>query len=127
MAGEADQAAREFGKLFGRGRAFAFFGAQLHAGDQAAEVLIALACGRQQRVGVAVGAGDFRTDMGADAGLLRRHVKARRAVDAVAVHQRHGGQSDCAQAPASSSGTEAPSRKLKFHVHGERCLTRALT
>ena len=39
--GEADQALGEFGEFFGSGRAFAFLGAQLHAGDQAAEILIA--------------------------------------------------------------------------------------
>ena len=86
MAGEADHAAGEFGQFVERGRAFALFGAQLHAGDQPAEVLITFARGRQQRVGVAVGAGDFRADVRADAGLLRRHVKARRAVESVAIN-----------------------------------------
>ena len=51
MAGEADQSAGEFGELFEGGRAFALLGAQLHAGDQAAEILIAFARFGQQRVG----------------------------------------------------------------------------
>ena len=92
MTGEADQAAREFGQLIECGRAFALLGAQLDAGDQPAEVLIAFARGRQQRVRVAVGASDFRANMGANAGLFRRHVKARRAIDAVAVQKSHGGR-----------------------------------
>ena len=83
--------ARELGDLFQRGRAFAFLGAQLHARDQAAQVLIACAVFAQQRIALAVGAGDFRADMRAHAGFFRRHVKARRAVDAVAVEQAMAG------------------------------------
>ena len=90
MARDADQAAREFGELVERGRAFAFFGAQLHAGNQAAEVLIAFAGFSKQGIGGAVDAIDFRADMRADPRFLRGHVEARSAVDAVAVHQRHG-------------------------------------
>ena len=129
MAGEADQAAREFGQLVEGGRSFALFSAQLHAGDQPAEVLIAFARGRQQRVGVAVGAGDFRTDVGAEAGLFRRHVKTRGAVDAVAVHQRHGGR---ARLRAGSrhlfrhrSAFEKTETRacVQFHVHGRACFS----
>ena len=89
MAGEADEAAREFGQFFRRGRAFALRGAQLHARDEPAEVAVAFAGGRQQHVAGAVGAGDFRADVRAHPGFARRHVKARRAIDAVAVRQPH--------------------------------------
>ena len=124
MAGEADQAAGEFGDLFEGGRAFAFFGAQLHAGDQAAEVLVAFARFRQQRVGVAVGAGDFRADVGAEPGLFRGHVEARRAVDAVAVHQGHGGHAESGAGAGQFLGDsgafeEAESGAgVEFDVHG---------
>ncbi len=97
MAGEADEAAGEFGDLFEGGGAFALFGAQLHAGDQAAEVLVAFASFDQQRIGDAVGAGDLGADVRADAGLLGGHVEARRAVDAVAVDDRHGGHAELAR------------------------------
>ena len=95
--GEADQAAREFGEFLQRGRAFAFRRAQFHAGDQAAEVLVAFAGFGQQGIGASVGAGDFAADVGAHAGLLGGHVEARRAVDAVAVEQRHGGHVEAAR------------------------------
>jgi hypothetical protein len=97
MAGDAEESAGEFGDLFEGGRAFAFFGAQLHAGDEAAEILIALAGFGEQRVGMAVGAGDFGADMGAQSGLFHRHVEARRAVDAVAVDDGHGGHVEFAR------------------------------
>ncbi len=90
VAGEADQPVREFGKFRGRGRPFALGRAQLHAGDQAAEVLVSGARFHQQRVSASVGAGDLAADVGAEAGLLRRHVEADGAVDAVTVHNRHG-------------------------------------
>ncbi len=90
VASDAEQAAREFGDLRKCRGAFALLGAQLHAGDQAAEILIALAGFGKQRIRMPVGASNLGADMGAQSGLLRGHVEARRAVDAVAVHQRHG-------------------------------------
>ena len=42
MPRDANQPARKFGQLFQGCRAFAFLRAQLHASDQAAEILIAL-------------------------------------------------------------------------------------
>ena len=87
---QADQAFGEFRELFRRGRAFAFLGAQLHAGDQAAEVLIAGAIFGQQRIAKAVGAGDLRADVRADAELLRGHVETGGAGDVVAVEHRQG-------------------------------------
>ena len=91
MAGEAEESAGEFGDLFEGGGAFALLGAQLHAGDQAAEILVALAGFGEQGVGAAVGAGDLGADVRAETGLLRGHVEARGAVDAVAVDDGHGG------------------------------------
>ena len=90
VARHADQASGEFGEFFQCGRAFAFLGAQFHAGDQAAQVLVAFAGFRQQGIGDAVDAIDLRTDMRADGRLFRRHVEARCAVDPVAVHDGHG-------------------------------------
>jgi hypothetical protein len=91
MAGDAEEAAGELGDLFGGGGAFAFFGAELHAGDQAAEILVAFAGFGEQRVGIAVGAGDLGAGVGAQSRLFHGHVEARRAVDAVAVDNGHGG------------------------------------
>ena len=48
-AGQADQALGVFFQFFFADRAFAFFSAQLHFGDQAAEVLIAGARRNQKR------------------------------------------------------------------------------
>ncbi len=90
--GEADQAGGELGEFFRQRRAFAFFGAHFHSGDQAAEVLIAGAIFGQQRVAMAVGAGDFGADVGADAGLFRGHVEAGGAGDVVAVEDGEGGE-----------------------------------
>ncbi len=86
---EADQPLGKLGHLLRRGRALAFFGAQFHAGDQTAEVPITGAVFGEQGILEAVRAGDLRADMRPDAGLGRRHVKARRAIDAVPIHQRH--------------------------------------
>ena len=47
-AGEADQAVGVLFEFFGADCAFAFFGAQLHFGDQAAEILIAGARGDEE-------------------------------------------------------------------------------
>ena len=88
--GEADQALRELGEFFGSGRAFAFFRAHLHAGDQSAEVLIAGAIFGQQRIAVAVGAGDLGADVCAEPGLFRGHVEAGGAGDVVAVEDGEG-------------------------------------
>ena len=91
VARETNKTAGEFRQLLQRGRTLALLGPQLHAGDQAAQILITFARFHQQRISAAVGAGDFRADVRANAGLLGGHVEARRAIDAVAVHKRHGG------------------------------------
>ena len=90
--GQADQALGELGELFGSCRAFAFFRAHFHAGDQSAQVLIAGAIFGQQRITMTVGAGDFGADVRADAGLFRGHVEAGGAGDVVAVEDREGGE-----------------------------------
>ena len=48
----------------------------------------------QQRVAMAVRAGDLGADVRADACFLGRHVEAGRAVDSVAVEERHGGHAE---------------------------------
>jgi hypothetical protein len=88
---DGDQAARKLRDLIQRGGAFAFLGAHFHARHQAAQVAVALAIFAQKWVALAVGARDFGADMRAYPRLLRRHVEARRAVHAVPVEQRHGG------------------------------------
>src|SRR6516162_8235314 len=75
LARETDQPLGKLGQFFQSGCAFAFLSTQLHAGDEAAQVAIALACLRQQQIAHAVNAGDFRADVRAEAGLLRRHAE----------------------------------------------------
>ncbi len=89
---QADQAVGEFGELFRLGCAFAFFGAHLYARDQTAEILVAFAAFGQQRIAVAIGAGDFGADVRADAGFFCGHVKTRRAGNVVAIEDRQGGE-----------------------------------
>ena len=81
MARDAEKTARELGDLFDGSRAFAFFGAQLHARDESAEILISLASFGKQRVRMAVGAGDFGANVGAQSGFFHRHVESRGAFD----------------------------------------------
>ncbi len=94
-AGKTNQAAGELGKIVERGgRLFAGLrnlrsGAQLHACDEAAEILIALAGFHEEGVTAAILRGDFGADMRANRGLLRSHVKSRRTVEAIDVGQRH--------------------------------------
>ena len=90
ILGDADQARRKFGQLCERGFAFAFFGAELHAGDQAAEILVALAGFGEQGVLLAIGTGDLGADVRAQACFFRGHMEARRAVEAIAVEQCDG-------------------------------------
>ena len=63
-AGEADEALGMLLKFFGEDCALAFFGAQLHFGDQAAEVLIAGAGGDQE------GKSEFTTEARRHGGIL---------------------------------------------------------
>ena len=126
MAGDAEEAAGELGDLFEGGGAFAFFGAELHAGDQAAEILVALAGFGQQRVGMAVGAGDLGADVGAESGFFHSHVKARRAVDAVAVDDGHGGHAEPRAGAGEFLGDGGPFEEgesgagVEVGVHGEK-------
>ena len=78
-------------QLFLRGGGFSFGRAQFHGRDQPAQILIAGAIFDQQRIEIAVLAGDFGADVRLGADLFRSHVEARRAAEIVAIHQRHGG------------------------------------
>ena len=89
-AGEADEARRAGGDFFGRDVAFAFFCAQFHARDQAAEVLVTRLRFDEQGIAPAFRRGDFGTDMGLERELFGGEMEARGAVDAVAVKKRHG-------------------------------------
>ena len=99
LRGETNETLGELGQLIERRRAFALFGAQFHAGNHAAQVAISLARFRQQRIRNAVVTSNLRTDVRAHARLFRRHVKARRAVDAVAVHDGHGRHAEVGAGP----------------------------
>ena len=80
-AGEAEQAIGEFGEIFERGGGLVAglrilrAGAQFHARDEAAQILIAGARFDKQRVTAAILRGDFRADVRLDAGFLRAHGK----------------------------------------------------
>src|SRR5207249_960950 len=89
-AAQTDQPGSVLGQLLLGYSTLSFPGAQFHARDEAAEVLIPRARLDQKRIPEALGRGDFGADVGANAGLLRRHVEAWSAVDAVAVEERHG-------------------------------------
>ena len=108
-AGETDQASGKLFEIFERGCAFGLGGfAHLEARDELAEILIAgLRCAEQEqarrlcrmlmrqpgrrREHVAEGAhGNLRADVRAHAAAHARGVKARRAVEAVAVGKREG-------------------------------------
>src|SRR5271166_6567598 len=78
----ADEAAGKLQELLRRGRAFTLGGTQLHARNQAAQVLITLAAFGQQRIAMAVGAGDLGADVGLNAELLGGLVKARSSAEA---------------------------------------------
>src|SRR4051812_6797660 len=90
MAGDANEAAGELCDFVEGGGAFAFGSAELHAGDEAAQVLIPLSGLDDQRVGAPVRAGDLGADDGAQSDLPGGEMEAGRAVDAVAVEDRHG-------------------------------------
>ena len=96
-SGEAEQAVGELGEIFKRGgrliarlRIFRS-SAQFHAGDQAAEILIAGARLDKERVASSILRGYFSADVGLDAGFFRAHVKAGGTVDAIDIGERHGG------------------------------------
>ena len=94
-AGETNQALGKFGKVFGgccgalarlrilRART------QFHAGNEAAQVLIARPIAYQQGIAGAAGGGDLSPYMRLEPGLIRRLMEARRAVDAVNIGERH--------------------------------------
>jgi len=108
MARDAQQSARKLGDLGESSGAFALFGAQLHAGDQAAKILVTLAGLGEQRVGMAVGAGDFGTDMGPQSGLLHSHVEPRRAIDPVAIDDGHRRHIESRTSPRKFLGDSGP-------------------
>ncbi len=98
---ETNQTRGMFGDVFsGGGGAFliAMSGAQFDFGQQAAQVLIALARLGQQRVAEAFGRHHFGADDRAHAGFLRLLVEAHGARKTVAVEQRHGGRAEFGRA-----------------------------
>ena len=119
---EGDQAARVAVELVERERALPFRGTQLHLREQAAQVPVAGARLDQHRQREQALRGRCphapsmpqHRQLGADDRFdprpLRRHVKARRAVDAVAIEHRQRGYPSAAARSTSASGSEAPSR-----------------
>src|SRR5579883_3281837 len=79
-AGEANQTFRELPDFAWGNRAFAFRAAELHARDQAAEILVAFARFREQRIAPAAFSSDFRANMRSELTLLRGKVEAWRAI-----------------------------------------------
>jgi hypothetical protein len=104
MARQADESACILLDLIERRLPFTLCRTHLHPGDKAAEVLIPLAGLDQQRICNSVRARDLRPDVRRDSGLLRREVEARRAVDAVAVHDRHCGHAVLSGCPGELLG-----------------------
>ena len=88
-ARQADEPGGMFRQFFRGDRAFAFRRAQFHARDQAAEILITSPRFGQQRVAEAINGGNFSPDMRANVIFSRSKMKARRAINAIAIQQRH--------------------------------------
>ena len=96
VAGKADEPLGKFRNLVRcRGGFLAGFGMfcrpQLGFGDEAAKILIARAILDEQCVIAAVGAADFRARVTCEAMFFHAREESRRAVDAVAIEERHGG------------------------------------
>ena len=89
-SGEANEASGMFGDFFGRDVSFTLFGAQFHARDQAAEILVSRARFDEQWIAPSGRRCDLGADVGADGNLFCGEMEPRRAVDAVAIEQSHG-------------------------------------
>ena len=109
----ANQPVRKLSDLFQSGGACAFFGAQFHACNQAAQVPIALAVFAQQRIALAVRARDFGADVRAHPRNFRRHMKTRRPIDAIPVEQRHGRNAQIGASGNQILGHRRPLQKTK--------------
>ena len=68
-----------------------FGSAQFHARDETAKIPIAGSRLREQHITPAIGRSDLRPDVRPQSEFLCSHVKTRRAVHAVTIEQRHGG------------------------------------
>src|SRR5581483_5546518 len=125
---QADQSRGVPRQIFDRRGGFVFPGAQLHARDQAAQVLVALPGGGKQRVPASVVRGDLCADMRSNAGSFRRHMKARRSIYAIPVEQRHGGNSQFRAAVRQLFGQRSALEKtksgagMKLDVHSGKIL-----
>ncbi len=154
-AGKADQSCGMLLQFVFAHRAFAFGRAQLHFGDQAAEILVAEAGRDKKRKAERIAdcsifdcrfldfaslqlairqsgnrkffARDFRSDVRFDSRFLCRHVETRRAIESVAIEQRHGrhlqvgagrdqifGQGSAFEKTESRAGVELDVHKVRF-------------
>ena len=94
IAGEGDEAFREFREVVPAGGGGESGAAEFCLGEEAAEVAVPGTVGDEQREGRTVGEGEFAADEGADAVVATSVVQARRAVHAVAVAERECGQAE---------------------------------
>jgi len=81
---------QRLGELCQRRRAFTFFGAQLHARNEPAKILIAFPRFDQQREAIPVRATHFRAKMRLNASFFGGHMEAGRPVHTIAIKERHG-------------------------------------
>ncbi len=122
-AGKADKPGRMFGQLFSGDRAFAFRRAQFHARDQTAKILITGPRFCQQRIAKAFNGGNFSPDVCANIIFPRSKMKARRAINPIAIQQphrrkfkRHSPRHQIFRQGSPLQKTESRSR-MKFDVH----------
>ncbi len=120
-----------FGELFGGDRAFAFRRAQFHARDQTAKILITSPRFGQQRIAKAFNGSNFSPDMRANVIFPRSKMKARRAINSVAIQQPHSRKFQRRRPRHQIFRQRSPLQKtesrarMKFDVHafGIRFLT----
>src|SRR5580704_1521580 len=86
-ASEANQAGCAAGNFFGQNMSLAFFGAEFHARDQPAKILVSGAGFDQDRIAPSVNGSKFRANMSLNRYFLSGQIKTGRSVNAVAVQQ----------------------------------------
>ena len=110
---QAHEARSELFELLRRGGALSLGRTQLHPCNEAAEVLVALPGFGEQRVDRAVGGSDLGADVRAQTELFGGHVEARRAIEPVAVDERHGGHVQGGRAGGQFLGLGGPAEEAE--------------
>ena len=99
-------------------------GTEFHAGDHAAEILVAFAGFGEEGVAAAVLCGHFRADMRLNAVFFCGAMEAGGAVNAIDVGERHGGRAvGCADSNVVLRDTGSAEKTeggfgVEFYVHG---------